>query len=86
MRELFETLGHIRIAFDVTPSLEAKIARVYEFKSAEVRRPEPTAVSDQKSLEKLEADARKWIQEYVQTHFTTPIEELLRELRGQMPK
>lgn len=85
-RELFQTLGEVRVAFQPTQALEGGISKVYAVRTAMIRRIDPKQVTDHASLEKVEADIRAWIQQYVQREFTTPIEAILSELDNQLQR
>jgi polynucleotide 5'-kinase involved in rRNA processing len=85
-REVFETLGDIRVAYRDDPTLEPLIQAIYNHRSTVVNSPVISAIRTEQQLTTAREEAKKEIQTILRRDIEEPIDALLsallRILRG----
>jgi hypothetical protein len=85
-REVFETLGDVRVGYRDDATLEPLIQAIYNHRAAQVNRPVVTAIRTEQELTSAREEAKKEIQTVLRTDIEEPMDAflsaMLRALKG----
>jgi len=84
LREVFESLGEVRIAYDLTPEIETQVNAIYTFSAADISPPGQDEIRSEVDLERWKNKINTQIVQYLDDQYTTKFNSLLPELLKQL--
>jgi len=86
LRELFETLGEVMVAYDLDEELSARINDLYHFRGADIQFTDKSIIKTNADLERWKDATNKQIHEILKREFLDRFEALLPLLVSQIRK
>lgn len=86
LRDLFETLGEVQVAYNVDDQLSTRLEALYRFRGADIQFPDKGVINTEADLNVWKEQTNKQIHEYLRAEFLDRFEALLPLLLRQLKK